>query len=78
MNEYCVDKEFVPVLLDKENRIGNCLIFVWPYNLLQLETFALGRHCSMEIFLKYWQIFSNSDDMFQRKLGSCQIKSYVK
>lgn len=61
-----IDKGLVPALLDQKTFFGRCLIFLWPYNLLWLETFVLSRHSYVEIFLKCWQNSSNYEDMFQK------------
>ena len=66
MDQKCIDKGLVPALLDQKTFFGRCLIFLWPCNLLWLETFVLSRHSYVEIFLKCWQNSSNYEDMFQK------------
>lgn len=61
-----VHKVCMLVFLCQKAVIGRCFILLGSNSSSWLETFDLGRHCFLEIFLKYWQNFSNSEDMFQK------------
>lgn len=66
MNQKCIDKGLVPALLGQKTFFERWLIFLWPYNLLWLETFVLSRQSYVKFSWNTGKNSSNYEDMFRK------------